>query len=245
MNLRLIACNIFEREACACVSRAPHVVDMEFVELGEHARPNNLRSVLQARIAAADDGPRRYDAVLLLFGLCGNASVGLTAGKWPLVMPRAHDCATILLGSRAAFKEHFGDEPSRGFSSNGYADRGEYLLRTAEDGGGVMAGDAYQELVKQYGEENARYVWETMHPARLGDDRALFIRMPGLDDAPQAARFRAQAEQQGKRYEELPGNMRLIEALIGGHWNADEFLVVPPGGKTRGVYDWDEIIRAE
>ena len=245
MNFRLIACNIFEREACACISRSPHVVDVDFVELGEHARPDGLRTLLQARIDAADAATRHYDAVLLLFGLCGNAGVGLVAGRTPLVIPRAHDCATVLLGSRQAFKRHFGDNPSQGFSSNGYADRGTYLLRKPEDGGGVIAdGDAYQELVKQYGEENARYVWETMHPVHPGDDRAVFIRVPGVDDATQAARFRAQAEAQGKRYEELAGDLRLVAALVNGQWAPDEFLLVAPGCRTYGVYDWDEIIRA-
>ena len=246
MNYRLIACNIFQREACACVARSPHVVDIDFLELGEHARPDHLRTLLQARIDAAAGCTRSYDAILLLFGLCGNAGVGLVARQTQLVLPRAHDCATILLGSRAAFKKEFGDNPSQGFSSNGYLDRGEYFLRQPEEGGGVAAcGDAYAELVKQYGEENAKYVWETMHPERPGDDRAVFIRIPGIDDAKHAERFRIQAEATGKHCEELTGSMRLIQALVNGRWDPEEFLVVPPGQQTVGVYDWDEVVRAK
>ena len=246
MNYRLIACNIFQREACACVARSPHVIDVDFLELGEHARPDSLRALLQSRIDAAEEHTRHYDAVLLLFGLCGNAGVGLMARRTPLVLPRAHDCATILLGSRVAFREHFGDNPSQGFSSNGYLERGEYFLRKPEEGGGVVAGgDAYAELVKQYGEENARYVWETMHPVRPGDDRAVFIRMPGIDDAKHAERFRVQAEAAGKHSEELTGSMRLVAALVDGRWDPAEFLVVPSGHQTAGVYDWDEVVRAK
>lgn len=245
MNYRLIACNIFQREACACVARSPHLVDVDFLELGEHARPDNLRTLLQARIDAADAAARTYDAVLLLFGLCGNAGVGLAARRTQLVMPRAHDCATILLGSRAAFKQHFGDNPSQGFSSNGYLDRGDYFLRQPDEGGWVVAGgDAYAELVKQYGEENARYVWDTLHPERPGKDSAVFIRMPGIDDAQHAERFRVQAEAAGKRCEVLAGDMRLVAALVDGRWDPAEFLVVPPGQQTAGVYDWDEVVRA-
>jgi len=244
MNYRLIACNIFQREACACVSRSPHVVDLEFLELGEHARPNHLRELLQARIDAAGEQARRYDAILLLFGLCGNAGVGLVARKIPLVLPRAHDCATILLGSRASFKREFGDNPSQGFSSNGYLDRGDYFLRKPEEGGNVVAGgETYAELVKQYGEENARYVWDTLYPVRPGNERAVFIRMPGIDDARHAERFRVQAEAAGKRCEELTGDMRLVAALVDGNWDPAEFLEVPPGQQTAGVYDWDEVVR--
>lgn len=246
MNFRLIACNVFQREACACMAHSPHVVDVDFMELGEHARPDNLRTLLQARIDAAAEGARRYDAILLLFGLCGNAGVGLAARQTQLVLPRAHDCATILLGSRAAFKTHFGDNPSQGFSSNGYLDRGEYFLRKPDEGGWLVAGDdAYAELVKQYGEENARYVWDAMHPAHPGDDRAVFIRVPGIDDEKHAMRFRVQAEAAGKRCDELAGNMRLISALLEGRWDPEEFLIVPPGHQTAGVYDWDEVVRAK
>jgi hypothetical protein len=83
-----------------------------------------------------------------------------------------------------------------------------------------------------------------MHPVHEGDDRALFIRMPGVDDSAQAARFRERAEADGKRYEELTGDMRLIAALIEGRWDPAEFLIVPPGYQTAGVYDWDKIVRA-
>ena len=246
MNFRLIACNIFQREACACVARTPHVVDIDFLELGEHARPNSLRELLQARIDAASESARDYEAILLLFGLCGNAGVGLVARGTQLVMPRAHDCATILLGSRAAFKRDFGENPSQGFSSNGYLDRGEYFLRQAEENARVFAyGDAFVELVKQYGEENARYVWETMHPVHPGNERAVFIRMPGIDDSWHAERFRVQAEATGKHCDELTGDLRLIAALVEGRWDPTEFLVVPPGQQTAGVYDWEEIVRAQ
>lgn len=245
MNFRLISCNVFQREACACLSRTPHVVDIDFLELGEHARPDNLRTLVQARIDAAEAGSRRYDAVLLLLGLCGNAGAGLVARTTQLVMPRAHDCATILLGSRGVFREHFGDNPSQGFSSSGYVERGEYYLRRPDEGGGVgICDDAFAELVKKYGQEDATYIWETMHPVHPGDDRALFIRMPGVDDSAQAANFRQKAEADGKRYEELIGDMRLIAALIEGRWDPAEFLIVPPGYQTAGVYDWDQIVRA-
>jgi hypothetical protein len=244
MNYRLIACNVFQREACACVARSPHVVDVEFVELGEHARPDRLRALLQARVDAAEQAVRRYDAVLLLFGLCGNAGIGLVARQTPLVLPRAHDCATILLGSRAAFRQHFGDNPSQGFSSSGYLERGNYFIHRSEEGGGVADGDSYAELVRQHGEENARYIWETLHPQRPGDDQAVFIRMPGIEDGRHLARFRIQVEAMGKQCAELTGDLRLIEALLEGSWDESEFLVVPPGHQTAGVYDWEEIVRA-
>jgi len=42
----------------------------------------------------------------------------------------------------------------------------------------------------------------------------------------------------------LEGSSRLLRKLIHGEWD-DEFLVVPPGKRVVGVYDWEEVVRAE
>ena len=244
LRLKLIACNVFQREACLCLVDTPHLVDVEFLELGEHARSGVLREKLQARIADADAAPTPYDAILLLYGLCGNATAGLRAGRTPLVLLRAHDCATILLGSKAAFKTHFGDNPSRPFGSVGYLERGDYFLRAADGNTALIVGDnAYAAYVEQYGEEDAKFIWESMHP-KSADDSAVFIDIPETAALGAAETFRHKAEAEGKRFVPLTGNLRLIRNLIHGRWDAADYLTVQPGETIAGVYDWDEIVRA-
>lgn len=246
MRLKLIACNVFMREACVAVAESPHVIDVEFTELGEHIHSATLRGRLQGLVDAADAAPTPYEGVLLLFGICGNATVGLEARRAPLVVPRAHDCCTILLGSRARFREHFGDNPSMPFSSSGYMERGEYYLRVEEGDGKVHYGDAYAAYVEQYGEENAKYIWETMHPAHPElESKAFFIDVPETAHLGHAAAFRARAEADGKTCVCLPGDLRLVRDLAAGRWGADDFLVVPPGHRVAGVYDWTQVIKAE
>jgi hypothetical protein len=256
MLLKLISCNVFQREACWCVARSPHVVDVEFTELGAHVNANLLRQMIQSLIDAADASPRKYDAILLLFGLCGNATAGLRAGpNTKLVLPRAHDCCTILLGSKQAFERHFKDAPSTPFSSSGYVERGSYFMRTADDDdddtGGVRStvayGDAYAQLVAQYGEEDAKYIWDQMHPpAPPGtNERAVFINLPQTAHLDHAARFREKAQAAGKSVEQLEGDIRLIANLIDGRWDKADFLSVPPAHEIVGVYDWSEIVRAK
>jgi len=245
MHLKLISCNVFQREAAWCIARSPHVIDAEFTELGEHARSAGLRQIIQDRIDATESSGKTYDAILLLFGLCGNATVGLQARRTQLIIPRAHDCCTILLGSRAKFAEHFGEAPSTPFSSVGYLERGNYFLRTSDEGiTGVQTGNAFADLVEKYGEEDARYIWEEMHPDH-GDKRAVFIDLPETSHLGYAKKFRAKAAAAGKEAVELPGNIRLIANLLNGEWDPKEYLIVPPAGAIDGVYDWDEVIRVK
>ena len=245
MLLKLISCNVFMREACLCLARSPHVIDVEFFELGEHAQPQRLRQTLQAKIDETENAVKSYDAILLLYGLCGNATIGLQSRKTRLVLPRAHDCCTILLGSRDRFREHFQDNPSQPFSSVGYLERGNYFIRTED--GQIHFGDQYAALVEQYGDENAKYIWENMHPEGLTPegDRVVFIELPETAGLGHSERFRAKAEQAGKSCVQLDGSLRLIRQLVDGEWNPAEFLMVEPGQQTAGVYDWTEVVRAK
>ncbi|MCX7047631.1 MAG: DUF1638 domain-containing protein [Candidatus Sumerlaeota bacterium] len=247
MLLKLIACNVFMREACLCLAQSPHVIDPEFTELGEHIHSAGLRELIQGKIDAAEKSGKRYDAILVLYGLCGNSCVGIEARSIPLVIPRAHDCCTILLGSKRRFQDNFGDNPSMPFSCTGYMERGEYFMRVEDGESHIYYGDSYAALVEQYGEENAKYLWETMHPQARQEKqkKAVFIDLPETAHLGHAERFRAKAEAEGKEYQRLEGSLRLIRNLIFGQWDSEDFLTVLPGQKTTGVYDWSEIIRAK
>ena len=247
MHLKLIACNVFQREACYCLARSAHTIDTTFAELGEHAESDRLREKLQGWIDAAEASPKQYDAILLLYGLCGNATLGLTAGQTKLVIPRAHDCCTILLGSTQTFKEHFQANPSKPFSSVGYMERGDYYLRTADGDLELCFEDPFKAYVDQYGEENAKFIWDSMHPEHLREatHEAVYIELPETGGLGHAERFAAQAEAEGKTVVNLQGSIRLIRNLIAGDWAPEDFLVVPPHQRIGGVYDWDEVIRAE
>jgi hypothetical protein len=246
MRLKLIACNVFMREACHSMARSPHVIDVEFTELGDHVHSETLRTGLQARIDAAGRGAKPYDAILLLFGICGNATIGLRAGQTQLVLPRAHDCCTILLGSKERFRENFEGNPSMPFSSAGYLERGDYFMRVEDGENRMHYGDAYANYVQQYGEENAKYIWETMHPqhAELAN-KAFFIDLPETAHLHYREKFQARARAEGKDCVVLQGSMQLINRLLTGDWTEPDFLVVPSGHQVRGVYDWVEVIRSE
>jgi len=99
MNLKLLACEILYRETCAAIARSRNRVDVEFLPKGLHdLGQEGMNRRLQDELAAVDGS--QYDAVLFGYGLCSNGLVGLAATRIPLIVPRAHDCMTLFLGSK-------------------------------------------------------------------------------------------------------------------------------------------------
>lgn len=238
MKFKLISCNVFRHEIEFCAPGCGHELDIEYLELGEHIRPDLLRSKLQARIDAIAAEPAQYDAVLLGYGLCGRTTDGLAARRETLVIPRSHDCGGILLGSRKRFEEHFRDMPSTPFSSPGYVENGKYFFQNEAAGE-----EEYQSLVEQYGEDDARYIYEAMHPKLDGQLQPVFyIETPELRFDELREQCRRHAEEEGREFRILPGSLHLIARLLRGEWPEDEFLRVAPGQRIAMMADWDQII---
>ena len=238
MRYKLIACNMFKNEIEHCLATSPHETAVEYIELGEHARPNILREKLQAQIDDSDG----FDAVLLCYGLCGRATDGLRANRKPLVLIRSHDCGGILLGSRKRFEEVFKDMPSTPFSSIGIVEKGAYFF---DNGELVEGGDEWARLVEQYGEEDAKYIQEMMRPKLDGQLQPIyFISMPEIDSAAARLQAKANADATGREFKDLNGSIRLIRMLINGDHPAEEFLTIHPGATIRQTGDWNEIVRA-
>jgi hypothetical protein len=249
MKLKLITCDVLTRLVCHCVARTPHVVDIEFTRKGSHDEPDNLRALIQQRIDDSENSGKKYDAILLGYGLCGNSAVNLAARSIPLVIPRAHDCCTLFLGSKEKYVKYFGENPSTGFSTLGYMERGDSYVREASGDKNVTEMNrAYQEYVEKYGEDNAKYIWETLHPKEKPwekDNRVVYIEIPELQHLGYAEQCRRRAKADGKDFVVLDGSVELIEKLIFGQWSEEDFLTVKPNQRITAIYDMDEIIRAK
>jgi len=219
---------------------SPHVVDFELVDRGLHNEPDVLRRALQERIDAVDE--KRYDAIVLGYALCSNSSAGLVARGLPLVLPRAHDCITLYLGSRAAYAEEFTGHPGTYYYTADYYERstdGSVVLGATSD---ASLQKSHQEYVEKYGEENAAYLMEVMGGWKAHYNRAAFIAMGVGTDEKAAAAAREQADKNGWAFEQVQGDMVLLRKLIQGEWD-DDFLQVAPGEAVAVTYD-ENIVRA-
>ena len=235
---KLFICEVFYREFCAALARTPHVVEIEFIEQGLHSKPSGqMRDALQKYVDACDAA--RYEYLLLGYGLCNNGLAGLRARQVPFVIPRAHDCITFFLGSRQRYDEVFKAKPGTYYLTSGWLERAHNSEQKLTGPTGTHAEQAaYEDYVKRFGEEEAKYLMETLGAWRAHYERMLYIELGLGDSRALRAAAKAHAKQLGLPLEEIQGDLRLFHALVDGPpWDESEFLVVPAGYEIRPSYD--------
>jgi hypothetical protein len=240
MRLKCISCEVLARPLYLSAAYSPHMVDIEMIRYGLHQQSNNLRSRLQSSINDAEG--KGYDAVVLAYGLCGKSTDGLHAMSIPLVLPRAHDCITIFLGSRKRYQAEFEHTPGTYWYVQDYIERDDGSGASLSIGANT-AGDAeevYKSYVEKYGQDNADYLMEVMGAWQSHYNRAAVIDLGVGDGSLVEERARADALRRGWNFEKLPGDLILVKNLLDGNWN-DDFLVVKPGQTIKMTYD-EEII---
>ena len=232
MRLKLIGCEVLYRELCAAVARSVNQVDLEFLPKGLHDLGSAaMASRLQQAVDSAEGAG--YEAVVLGYARCGNGLAGLVARSVPLVIPRAHDCITLFLGSRERYLDYFHAHPGVYFKTSGWIERGQNL--------DPQTSMSFEHLVERYGEENARYVYQelTKHYCQF-----TFIEMGVEPDGRFEVQAREEAASRGWDFEKIRGDMGLIQRLVDGPWDEHGFVVAPAGSRIV-VGGEDAILGAE
>jgi hypothetical protein len=238
MRLLLIACEVLLRELCDAVVHSPHLVDMHFMPKGLHDLGGpEVRKQIQQAIDAADE--TRYNAIVLGYALCGNGLSGVQARGVQLVLPRAHDCITLLLGSRSKFQEYFTANPGTYYRSVGWVERGEAIQQQLTGMG--FHRTSLEALIEQYGESNGRYLYEEYRRYEQAYTRLTYIENGMAPDPSFLERARTEAAEKGWSFETVKGELTIFRRLLAGEWN-DDFLIVPPGYRTAATYD-EEIVK--
>ena len=122
MKYKVIACGVFEPYLEQLSSESEHHIDLKVLDAGLHSRPNDLRLLVQTEI---DEASRTggYDAVILFYGLCGRGTANLVSRDIPVIIPRAHDCITLFLGSAEAYLKQFHKNPGTFYHTLGWIDK--------------------------------------------------------------------------------------------------------------------------
>jgi hypothetical protein len=196
----------------------PHQV----FDFGLHVNPEKLRQTLQAAVDAVDG---QYDTIILGYGLCSLALVGLKAAHCRLVVPRVDDCISIFLGSHAAYRAQARAEPGTYYLTKGWIEVGDTPF------------SEYDQMLERYGPERAKRIFRIM----LANYKRLALINTGLYEMDRYRDYACRtAERFGLRFEELEGSTDLVQKMVNGPWD-DEFVVVEPGEQIR----YEQFTRSE
>jgi len=187
-------------------------VSAQMLDFGLHVDPSKLKAALQTAIDAASE---TSDEVILGYGLCSMAVMGLQAHGCALVVPRVDDCISIFLGSRSEYMRQIATAPGTYYLTKGWIEVGDTPF------------SEYDRLVERYGEKRADRLirLSIKHYTRL----ALIDTGRGGEMERYREYARTLAARWDLRFEEIQGSNTLVRKMIYGPWD-DDFVVIPPGG---------------
>ena len=96
MSTVFICCKMIEKEFKKAYADIGSTNTVYWLDAGLHSNPDNLRTSLQNTL---DSLPKDVDRVIMAYGLCGKAVIGLKTHDFDMIMPKTDDCIALLLGS--------------------------------------------------------------------------------------------------------------------------------------------------
>ena len=201
--------------ACATVMEEiipllPEGMHHQVLDFGLHIQPNLLRSTLQTAIDEVQDN---IDTILLGYGLCSQAVIGLKSDRFRMVVPRVDDCIAIFLGTRSAYTAQCRKEPGTYYLTKGWIEVGSSPFTE------------YDDMVKRLGPEKAARI----HNLMMRNYKRLALINTGQHDMDHYRQYaRETAERFELRYEEIDGSNVMVKKLVEGQWD-EEFVVIERG----------------
>jgi len=217
-------------------SSAVHIAEVRFFEMGLHDRSDHLRATLQSELKAVE-ARDDIDAVVLAYGLCGRGTAGVQPLRHMLVIPRAHDCITVFMGSKEAYAAHQKNCPTCYYYTPGWN-------RNRRVPGPEKLDAIKFELEKKFEADDVKFLIDTEREQWAKHSTATFLDLGTHDAESEADYARRCADWLGWKFERLSGDPRLLRDLLWGNWDAERFQIIEPGMRLGQATD-DAILRAE
>ena len=218
----LIACAVF-KNLLENLLPDDLAAEVTFLDYGLHAIPKKLNIAIQEALDAIEEP----SLIVLGYGLCGNGLDGIQAGKHTLLIPRADDCIAIFLGSYAAYRREFDENPGTYYLTKGWLESGSDPL------------NEYEGMVEKYGQETADWLMNVQYQHYK---RLLFVAHTQEElgkYGPRARKVGAYMAQWGVQYEEINGSDAYLRQLASVACDLEladsDFLVIYPGYEFKVV----------
>jgi hypothetical protein len=236
VKMALLACAVFEQEIALHARGAAHIVETRFFEMGLHDHPDQMRALLQKNLEAFE-ARTDIEVVALAYGLCGLGTAGLQPLRHKLVIPRAHDCITVFLGSKEKYADHQRNCPTCYYYTPGWN-------RNRRVPGPEKLEALRVELAQKFDADDVEYLLETERAQWAQHNTATYLDL-GTDNAEtEAAYARRCAEWLGWKFERLHGEATLLRDLLWCNWDDARFQTIAPGQRLGHAPD-ESILRAE
>ena len=134
--------------------------------------------------------------------------------------------------------------PGTFYRSVGWVERAQSHLSNPDSTTIQMGMGTYQEYTDKYGEENAKYLMETMGDWLKHYSKLAYIDTQVGDFQAYKDKAKNDAEERGWNFVDLQGSLDLLLRMMNGQWDKEDFLVVKPGGTIQASNN-EEIIKLD
>ncbi len=212
----VIACRVMARE----LEAAAHGMEVElvFLDQGLHRTPDRMPDLIQAAVDAAGT-----KVVGLGYGLCSTGLAGVKAGPGGLIVPRAHDCMALFMGSPLIYNRRHEARPGTYYLTAGWVDaKKDPLTIMREEYGSRLDPDTAEWVMR---EEIKHYTHICFLNTGVGDTDLV------------RRRTRKNAQYFGKAFEEIRGSLEFFRTLLQGPYPDGDFIILSPCQEiAQGMY---------
>lgn len=210
MSNLIIACKTIKGELSQVLKVTGVDYPVLYIESGLHNYPERLGQKIQEEI----DKIENVDTILLAYGFCGNSLLGVKSPIAKLIVPKADDCISLLLGSYQ-LRQDLAREEGTYFLTKGWLENEQSLI------------SEFERSMKVHGREKAIRIMKVM----LKHYQRLMIIQTGAYELEDILKTTEDfADTIDIKHQVIDGSSRFLKKLLLGPWD-EEFLVINPGEK--------------
>lgn len=234
LRIAIITCAVLEDEIGRWKQDVANLVHVEMMPQGLHNDPPKLRLELQIAIDRVEARPE-IEAIVLGYGLCSRGTEAVSTKRCKLVMARAHDCITLLLGSKERYAQYVKEFPGTYWYSPGWN-------RHHTPPGKERYEKLRAKYVAEYGEDNADFLMESEQHWFKTYEKATYVDLGAGVTPEDIAYTKSCADWLKWSFDHQKGDPQLLVDLLSGNWDNERFLVLEPGESLAMTAD-DQVIQ--